>query len=158
MEHKSVQEQQPTLTLFEILNIASSGYPDDFLKDYYDQETGKINEQGSGDTLAEFIVREIADTYDPDADKEAQVAEVSRVLRNGIGNLEKVIAAIESESYVEIPIDFSPEPEITRRRAQDQWSEDSTYPRAAWRSEVANQDTQLGYRDWVLHKGEESSL
>jgi hypothetical protein len=101
-EHKSVSEQPPSLTLLEILNIASSGYPDDFLKEYYSQETGKINEQGSGDTLAEFIVREIVETYDPDADKDAQVTEVCRVLRNGISDLEKVIAAVELAQRTDI--------------------------------------------------------
>lgn len=34
------------------------------------------------------------------------------------------------------------------------WTEDTQYPVADWRHEVANDDTRLGYLDWVKHQRE----
>ncbi len=37
----------------------------------------------------------------------------------------------------------------------DPWrDEDADYPLADWRYDVANNDTRLGYRDWVEHNKE----
>ncbi|CAM5611903.1 hypothetical protein ACFSUK_04495 [Sphingobium scionense] len=40
---------------------------------------------------------------------------------------------------------------MTRR---DHWDEDSGYPVKDWKAEVANDDTRLGYRDWVDARSE----
>jgi hypothetical protein len=32
---------------------------------------------------------------------------------------------------------------------RDHWEDDPDYPADAWKAEVANDDTRLGYRDWV---------
>lgn len=34
-------------------------------------------------------------------------------------------------------------------RVMSQWYEDREYPVRDWQHEVANDDTRLGYRDWV---------
>jgi len=44
-----------------------------------------------GDTLAEFIVREIRDTFDPNATRSQQLEDAGRVLVNAIDDLENVI-------------------------------------------------------------------
>lgn len=49
---------------------------------------------------------------------------------------------------VVVPIQEVHEPE------RDPWGEDPEYPRKDWKHEVANDDTQLGYWDWVKHKKE----
>lgn len=36
----------------------------------------------------------------------------------------------------------------------DPWSEDEVFPAADWKAEVANDDTRLGYWEWVAHKRE----
>jgi hypothetical protein len=36
----------------------------------------------------------------------------------------------------------------------DLWGEDKSYPRADWRYEVGNEDTNLGYWEWVEHQKE----
>jgi len=46
---------------------------------------------GLGDTLAEFIVREIRDTFDPNATRSQQLEDAGRVLVNAIDDLENVI-------------------------------------------------------------------
>jgi len=35
------------------------------------------------------------------------------------------------------------------------WTDHPTYPMSDWRYEVSNQDTQLGYRDWLYDKLEQ---
>lgn len=37
------------------------------------------------------------------------------------------------------------------------WEEDETYPSEDWKFEVANNDTRLGYHEWVEKKKEEDS-
>jgi hypothetical protein len=50
---------------------------------------------GLGDTLAEFIVREIRDTFDPNATRSQQLEEARRVLLNAIDDLENVIERLQ---------------------------------------------------------------
>ena len=38
--------------------------------------------------------------------------------------------------------------------AEDGWTEDPDWPLADWRYEVANDDTRLGYAEWVKHNKE----
>lgn len=37
---------------------------------------------------------------------------------------------------------------------EDVWSEDQEYPRSAWVEQVTNNDTNLGYWEWVSHSRE----
>ena len=37
------------------------------------------------------------------------------------------------------------------------WDEDPDYPAEDWRYEVSNNDTRLGYHDWVTHQKESSN-
>lgn len=46
------------MKLIDLLNIANKGYPDGFLSEYYNHESGDPID-GSGDTLAKFIVIEL---------------------------------------------------------------------------------------------------
>lgn len=39
-------------------------------------------------------------------------------------------------------------------RKRDPWQDDSQFPRKYWQYEVANNDTSLGYLEWVDHKYE----
>ena len=34
---------------------------------------------------------------------------------------------------------------------ESDWAEHPTYPLADWKYEVANNDTRLGYRDWLYN-------
>lgn len=55
------------MTLNELMQKVIDAYPDpDSIADYWNPRTGKLNKKASGDTLAEFIVREIAETFDPE--------------------------------------------------------------------------------------------
>lgn len=90
------------MTILEILDIANAAYPDEFLGNYYNLETGEFDGNGSGDTLAEFIVRELIETYvESDTDSE-QLAEAIRVIKRGMENLLKISwALVEKRDEVE---------------------------------------------------------
>ena len=60
------------MKLLELLNTANRGYPDGYLAEYYDTRTGE-RKSGSGDTLALFVVIELTETFDPEADDEARI-------------------------------------------------------------------------------------
>ena len=55
------------MTLNELMQKVIDAYPDpDSIAAYWNPGTGKMNKKASGDTLAEFIVREISETFDPE--------------------------------------------------------------------------------------------
>ena len=86
-------EMKP-LALVELLNMANKGYPDEFLSEYYDMNTGE-RRQCDGDTLAKFIVTELRDTFDAHASHAEQIEEAHRVLNNAIRDLENVARALK---------------------------------------------------------------
>jgi hypothetical protein len=94
-EAKSTLPRTVSLTLPELLSIASAGYPDEYLRVYYHADTGEFDETGGGDTLAAFIVREIQQSFDAALAKSEQLQEVGRLLRNAILQIEGVIASID---------------------------------------------------------------
>lgn len=87
-------EQSKGLSLVEVLNIANEAYEDGYLAEYFDPDTG-ASRAGSGDTFAEFIVREVRDTFDPNAIRSEQLEEARRVLMNAIDDLESVIERLQ---------------------------------------------------------------
>lgn len=76
------------MTLQELLSIANSGYSDEVLSLPINGETD------DGDTLALFVVREISETYDPDADTDDQLREAVRVLERATEDLDRTIQAL----------------------------------------------------------------
>ena len=55
------------MTLNELMQKVIDAYPyPDSIAAYWNPGTGKMNKKASGDTLAEFIVAEIMDTFDPE--------------------------------------------------------------------------------------------
>lgn len=54
------------MTLNELMQKVIGAYPDpDIIATYWNMDKGKMNKKAFGDTLAEFIVREISETFDP---------------------------------------------------------------------------------------------
>ncbi|MDZ4263793.1 MAG: hypothetical protein U1B30_15860 [Pseudomonadota bacterium] len=87
------------MTLVELLNIANQGYPDMTLEQLYNHETGEPvdNADEIGDTLALFILRELRDTFNPDASEDVQVGEAIRVVEMAIDDLMAVASALERD-------------------------------------------------------------
>lgn len=78
-------------TLLELLNKANEDYPDGFLAMYYNLKTGVFNEDGSGDSLARFIVLELTETFEPEATRAQQIAVARHVLNRGMETLQHII-------------------------------------------------------------------
>lgn len=77
-----------------LLEIVHRAYPDEMTRECWDSRRQRAR-SGSGDTLAEFIVREITDTYAAEATDEAQLDEAMRVMRRACTEVTGVIDALE---------------------------------------------------------------
>lgn len=77
------------------MDLANRGYPDGYLAKYYDARTGELK-SGSGDTLAEFIVKELVETFDCEAKDELQMRTAVQMLERAIGDLADTVAALLS--------------------------------------------------------------
>jgi hypothetical protein len=76
------------MKLSTIISIANMAYPDGLVEQAF---------QGDhvGDGLAEFIVRELRDTYDPKASSLDQLEEAARVMESALKELTDVKEALE---------------------------------------------------------------
>jgi hypothetical protein len=83
------------MKLVELLKKANEGYDDGMLAEYFDEETGELVE-GKGDTLAQFIVIEISETFSSEADDEDQIGEAIRVMEMAKRDIEGVMATLAS--------------------------------------------------------------
>lgn len=63
------------MTKNELMQRVIDAYPDpDIIATYWNMKTQKMSKRGSGDTLAEFVVREVSETYDETGTDEEQLA------------------------------------------------------------------------------------
>ena len=83
------------MTLNQLVCRAASVYPDAYVLQYWDMENEKPrkNPQG-GDTLAQFIANELADTFDPDADDGTQIATAVKAMQTAADDLAMVAHAL----------------------------------------------------------------
>jgi hypothetical protein len=79
----------------QLLDRANSGYPEGYLATYYNWK-GQTR-RGKGDTLAQFIVNELTETFDPDYDDKAQVEQATYVLGEAIKDLQGAINGLNQE-------------------------------------------------------------
>lgn len=88
------------MTLVELLKIANKGYPDGALALYFNPETGKVDDLDKvhGDTLALFVVRELASTFERDATDEEQLNTAADAIEDAISNLGGVQQALDDAS------------------------------------------------------------
>ena len=80
------------MKLSEIIAIASRAYPDSAVQAYFEDLEGQ-----HGDTLAEFIVRELHDVHDANAGSQDQLSEAAKAIRRARDELDNVLAALEGE-------------------------------------------------------------
>ena len=84
-------------TLKQIINIANKVYPDGLVKQAH---TSKdiCGYAHIGDGLAEFIARELADTFDPEASSLEQMKEAHRVMSRAYTELGDIVMAFSDRS------------------------------------------------------------
>ena len=83
------------MTLNELMQKVIAAYPDpDSIAAYWNPGTGKMNKEAWGDTLAEFIVAEIMDTFDPGLSDSLQVDYACKAIRDAIADLEATLTGL----------------------------------------------------------------
>jgi hypothetical protein len=85
------------MKLEKIIKITDAAYPDGLIQQAFDanKDRGAEDELISvGDGLAEFIAREITETYDPRASSLEQIKEARRVMDNARTELGNVCQAL----------------------------------------------------------------
>lgn len=87
-----------SFTQLELLELANEAYEDGFLANYYTKE-GNLKKNGSGDTLAKFIVIELIETFDPKASRENQLIVAARAMANARYQLHDLEHHLELQSY-----------------------------------------------------------
>ena len=90
------------MKLIDLMLIVSDAYDvDGTLNLCIDMETGmpldRKDREDAGDTLAEFVAVEIAETFDPEESDFAQLSEASRVIETAKHQLQAVENAIDTE-------------------------------------------------------------
>ena len=83
------------MKLNALLEVVHRAYPDETTRECWDSRKQRAR-SGSGDTLAEFIVREIADTFDRTASDEDQLDAALSAMRWACTELTAVIEALEA--------------------------------------------------------------
>ena len=83
------------MKLNELLEIVHRAYPDETTRECWDAKKQRVR-TGKGDTLAEFVVGEIADTFDPDESAEKQFDVALCEMRWARAELTTVIEALEA--------------------------------------------------------------
>lgn len=83
------------MTLNQLVCRAASVYPDGYVLEYWDmqRQAPKANPVG-GDTLAQFIAQEIADTYDAEASDGEQIAAAVKAMQSAADDLQAVAHAL----------------------------------------------------------------
>ena len=91
------------MTLIALIEQASRGYekgiPESPLTEQCHPDgtpltLAEYEAHGCGDTLARFVVVELAETFDADAPDDAQLAEAARVVSNARRHLDNVLAVL----------------------------------------------------------------
>jgi len=79
------------MKLGEIVRVASSAYPDNYLMEYFDVANDKpIKNEYAGDSLAQTIVFDIASVYDEDVTDAIQLEAIVTALKR----MEKDVANV----------------------------------------------------------------
>lgn len=90
------------MTLNELLEIVHRAYPDEQTRLCWNAKKQKVL-TGEGDTLAEFVVGEIADTFDPNLPTEKQLDGALSAMRWAYTELEAVIRGLEEHRHAHSP-------------------------------------------------------
>jgi hypothetical protein len=80
--------------LIEILERADSAYPDGMILAHWDARRNRPFARSQGDTLALFVVRELYETYIPDATDAEQLDEAARVIDRATLELASISEAL----------------------------------------------------------------
>ena len=78
----------------ELLNAANKHYDENYLSAYFDVTTGR-QKKGSGDTLAEFIVFELRESFDGRRSRKGHIAAAVRALERAKQDIQSAIDGLD---------------------------------------------------------------
>ena len=81
------------MKLIDLINTVDEGYGDGCISAHFDPDTSEVKHQ-QGDTLAEFVVIELSESFDPDADDEDQISAAVFAMERAKQDIENVITAL----------------------------------------------------------------
>jgi len=79
----------------ELMELVGEHYDDAGTNAYWDYSESRCVDNMHGDTLAEFVAREINDTFEPEATTDEQLEEAIRVMQSARNQLNALIAGLE---------------------------------------------------------------
>ena len=82
------------MKLNELLEVVHESYPEEHTRLCWDPVKQRVR-KNSGDTLAQFIIAEIADTFDPSASDVKQLGDALDAMRWAAIELGSVISALD---------------------------------------------------------------
>ncbi len=83
------------MTLNQLVLRAATVYPDGQVLDCWDSSKQRPRRSSKGgDTLALFIARELADTYDSEADDGTQIATAAKAMQTATDDLQAVAQSL----------------------------------------------------------------
>lgn len=85
---------EETSKLNTLMEVVHNAYPDEITREYWDSEV-ETPKSSSGDTLAEFIVRELADVYDKDQSLYDNADLFIFTLERAVKDIKEVIYALK---------------------------------------------------------------
>lgn len=91
------------MTINELIKMASEVYPDGLVEQAWDMDREEMSTDFVGDTLAEFIARELSETFDPTGSTDEHLAEDYRVMDAAVRDLEAVRNHIAFEMELRTP-------------------------------------------------------
>jgi hypothetical protein len=82
------------ISLRELIQTAAAAYDDGPWDHLIDQRGKLIRPDEAGDTLVDFIIRELGDTYDPDATRAQQIEAAFQAMSKAESQVNDVTLAI----------------------------------------------------------------
>ena len=88
-------ENPAEMTLNQLIATAASAYPEAYVLNYWNIQASEPKDNPiGGDTLAQFVAHELADTYDEEASDAEKIETAARKMRQAAGELEAVADAL----------------------------------------------------------------
>ena len=86
------------MRLIDLMEVANDVYDDEgTLSAYFNEDTGKFEDNNGGDSLARFIAIELNETFDKNATKDVQLNTAIYALCRAREQLQNVIHMLEQE-------------------------------------------------------------
>ena len=85
------------MTIKELLEIVDSSYPNGDTREHHDEDGNVLHDVQAGDTLAEFVVSELVETFDPDWLEADQIDHAMNKLLRAQEDLQCVIDALRKK-------------------------------------------------------------